>query len=405
MGEDGGSEIARPRSDRTKGKVMTETSGGSHVDQGVIEQRGFIGILLDWGYRALLGLCALPALMSTIIVITYFAHSASALLIFVLCAPIPLACAVLILPWRILLKNRVMKTVTLIATCIAAHRLYASSGTFKALAHSQTLFVVCCVILVAGVVSLVLYTRHTRRKMWPVVVGTALVLVSFIFGTGNPQWSRYIFIWQVHYSPWKQDAANLPTNRAGTRRVLPKYTEWDARGHKTAEWTHPNGELLRTVFYPNGQKRMERLYAEGQFVTSWYPGGQMEYHHDRQTRRHRAWDPNGTPREGEVRENPPGSGSVETVRQYKDGYFDGAHRYWRRPGGPLMRERHYRDGQQHGVTKEWNAQGVLTSEEHYVDGHRHGSRRRFGEDGSLQWEETYARGVLQGGRKRHPAPK
>jgi antitoxin component YwqK of YwqJK toxin-antitoxin module len=131
----------------------------------------------------------------------------------------------------------------------------------------------------------------------------------------------------------------------------------------------------------------------------------MEYHYDRQTRRRRAWDPNGTPRQGEIRENPPGSGRVETVRQYKDGYFDGVHRYWHRPGGPLMRELHYRDGLQDGVTKEWNAQGVLTSEEHYVDDYRHGPRRRFRADGSLEWEETYDRGVLQGSRKTYPAPK
>lgn len=385
---------------------MAETSGGSRAEPGATKPKRRRGVYLDWAFRVVLGLCAIPSLMSTILVIAYFAHSSSGLRrAFLGCAPIPLACAVLMLPWRILLKNRAMKVVTLIAACIAAHRLYASSGTFKALAHSQTLFILCCVILVAGVASLVLYTRHMRRKMWPVALSTTLVLICFVFGAGNPQWSRFIFIWQVHYSPWKQDAANLSTNRDSTRRVLPRYTEWDARGRKTAEWTHPNGELLRTVFYSNGQKRMERLYAGGQFVTSWYPDGQMEYHYDRQTRRRRAWDPNGAPREGEIRENPPGSYPVESVRQYKNGYFDGVHRYWHRRGGPLMRELHYRDGLQHGVTKEWNAQGVLTSEEHYVDGYRHGPRRRFREDGSLKWEETYAQGVLQGPRKTYPAPK
>lgn len=385
---------------------MAETSGGSHAEPGATKSERRRGMYLDWAFRVLLGFCALPSLMSTIIVIGYYAHDlpglTKGLLGFV---PVPLACAVLMLPWRILLKNRAMQVVTLIAACIAAHRLYASSGTFKALAHSQTLFVLCCVILVAGVASLLLYTRHTRRKMWPVGVSAALVLVSFVFGAGNPQWSRYIFIWQVHYSPWKHDAANLPTNRDSTRRVLPKYTEWDARGRKTAEWTHPNGELLRTVFYSNGQKRMERLYAGGQFVTSWYPDGQMEYHYDRQTRRRRAWDPNGTPCEGEIRTTFPGSDWVESVRQYKDGYFDGVHRFWHRYGSRLMREMHYHDGLQDGVTKEWNSKGTLISEEHYVDGYRHGPRRRFREDGSLEWEETYVQGVLQGQRKAYSASK
>ncbi|MCP4644313.1 MAG: hypothetical protein GY851_27975, partial [bacterium] len=170
-------------------------------------------------------------------------------------------------------------------------------------------------------------------------------------GTGNPQWSRYIFIWQVYYSPWKRDAANLPTNRGGTRSVLPKYTEWDARGRKMAEWTHPNGKLLRTVYYPNGQKRMERLYARGQFVTAWYPDGQMEFQYDPQTRQRRAWDPNGTPLDGEIRETLSGTYPVKVVRQYQDGYFHGVHRYWHSNDGPLRREEPYVEGRQHGVRK------------------------------------------------------
>ncbi|MHC4520086.1 MAG: toxin-antitoxin system YwqK family antitoxin, partial [Planctomycetota bacterium] len=299
---------------------MAETSGGNRTDPGPARPDRRAGVFLDWAFRVVLGLCALPALASTVIVVQYFAHDSSALpkvLLGVL--PVPLACAVLILPWRILLKNRATKAVTLLAACVVAHRLYASSGMFKALAHSQGLFVLCGVILATGVASLVLYTRHIRRKMWPVALGTALVLICFVFGAGDPQWSRFIFIWQVHYSPWKQDAANLPTNRGDVRAVLPKYTEWDARGRRVREWTHPDGELLRTEFYPDGRKRMERLYGEDQFVTSWYPDGQMEYHYDRQTRRRRAWDPNGTPRDGEVRETLPGSHGARTVRQYEDG--------------------------------------------------------------------------------------
>jgi len=385
---------------------MTETSGGSHPEAGATKPERRRGVYLDWAFRVLLGLCALPSLMSTIIVVGYFAHDLPGLTKALFgSVPIPLACAVLILPWRILLKNRAMKAVTLIAGCVLAHQLYASFGTFQTLAHNQVLFMLCCGLLLAGFLSLVLYAHHMRRKIWPVALSAALVLVCFVLGAGNPQWSRFIFIWQVHYSPWKREAANLATNRDDIRLVLPKYTEWDARGRKIGEWTHPNGELLWTLYYPNGQKRMERLYAEDQFVTSWYPDGQMEYHYDRQTRQRRVWDPNGAPREGQIRENLPGSNGVETVRQYKDGYFDGVHRFSSRPGGWLMREVHYRDGRQDGVSREWNAQDVLIAEEHYADGYRHGPRRRFRQDGTLEWEETYDQGILQGGRKTYPPPK
>ena len=56
---------------------MAETSETSHPDRDVAEKKGFFTYLLDWGYRALLGLCALPALLSTVLAVAYFAHSAS----------------------------------------------------------------------------------------------------------------------------------------------------------------------------------------------------------------------------------------------------------------------------------------------------------------------------------------
>ncbi len=362
-------------------------------------------VFLNWGYRVVLAVCALPALLGTGITIGVFAHDAGGLLRAVAgLLSVPLACAVLLLPWRILLKNRVMMAVTLVAGCVAAHQLYASFGTFKALARSETMFVVCGVVLAAGIASLVLYVRRSGRKVWPAAIGSVLAAICFVFGAGNPQWSRYIFIWQVHYSPWRRDAANLRTNRDDPRLTQPKYTEWDARGRRTAEWSHPDGELLRTTYYPSGRKRMERLYAEDQFVTIWYPDGQMEYQYDRQTRRKRAWDPDGAPREGEVRTRFPDSNEVQSVAHYTDGYFDGVYQFFYHHNGSLAREERYRNGLPEGAAKHWNPQGVLIEEEHYADGYRHGPRRRFREDGSLAWEETYDRGSLQGSRRTYPAP-
>ncbi len=386
---------------------MVETSGGDHPGP-VTERPATQGrsTALDWAFRIALGVFSLPSLMATVIVMVVFSRDPPGLARALWVTGVtPLACVVLMLPWRILLKNRVTQVVTLVAGCIATHQLYVSFGAFKALAHSDTLFIVCGVILVAGIASAAEYTRHTGHKIWPVAPCAALLLVCFIFGAGNPQWSKYIFIWQVHYSPWRSDAANLRTNRGGIRQVLPTYTEWDARGRKTGQWSHPNGERVHTLYYPNGQKRMERLYAEDQFVTAWYPNGRMEYQYDRQTRRKRAWDPDGKPREGEIRESLPGSDHVETVRQYRDGYFDGVHQYWHVGDGRLIREEHYQDGLQDGVVRRWNGQGVLIEEAYYADGYRQGARRRFREDGSLDWEETYDRGILQGQRQTYPAPE
>jgi antitoxin component YwqK of YwqJK toxin-antitoxin module len=319
--------------------------------------------------------------------------------------PTVLACAVLVLPWRLSLASRPRRMLVLLAACVAAHQLYSAFGTFQGWRGSTMAFVSCGLALAVGAASLLLYLRRTRQRVWPVALGLVLVLACFVFGSGDPQWSRWIFVWQVHYSPWKRDAGNLPTNRHDPRRRLPKYTEWDARGRRVSEWTHPGGELLHTNYYPDGTKRMERLYAEDQFVTAWYPNGQLEYQYDRQTRRRRAWDPNGTPHQGQVTTTFPGTDKVQSIHQYEDGYFTGVHRYWHPYGDQLMREEHYRDGRTHGVTRAWNFAGTLTLEEYYVDGYREGPRRHFRDDGSLDWEETYVHGVLQGGRKTYPKPK
>ncbi|MCX5644430.1 MAG: hypothetical protein NTZ17_07065 [Phycisphaerae bacterium] len=318
------------------------------------------------------------------------------------CLPGLLACIVLMLPWRLLFRSRVQTALALVAACVAAHQVYGSFSFWKETLAPSPRFVFCCIVPAVGTASLALYVHRAQRKVLPVALSLVLVLACFVFGNGDPQWSRWIFVWQVHYSPWRRDAENLPTNRGEVRLRLPKYTEWDAGGRKLREWTHPNSELLRTEYYPDGQKRMERLYAEDQFVTSWYPDGRMEYQYDRQTRQRRAWDPNGTPREGEVTTVCPGTDKVQSVCQYKNGSYDGVHRYWYQYGNQVMHEVHYRDGRMDGVVRAWNTEGTLTMEENYVDGYRHGLRRSFRSDGSLDWEETYAAGVLQGPRRVYP---
>ncbi len=379
---------------------MVDTAGENHTAP---NPHG--AVYLDWGFRALLVICAWPSLFATFALIVVFAQHPHSLVQAMLGSlPTLLACLGLMLPWRLLLRSRLRTALAVVAACVAAHQVYGSFSFWQATLPPSPRFVFCCLVLALGTTSLVLYLRRTQRKVLPVALCLLPILVCFVFGSGDPQWSRWIFVWQVHYSPWRTDAENLPTNRAGVRFRLPKYTEWDARGRKSREWTHPNGELLKTEYYPDGQKRLESLRTEDQFLTRWYPNGRMEYQYDRQTRRRRAWDPNGVPLEGEVTSTFPGTNKVQSVCQYKDGYFDGAHRYWYPRGNQLMYEARYRDGRMDGVVRRWNNEGGLITEENYVDGYRHGPRRWFLSDGSLDWEETYAAGVLQGERKMYPKP-
>lgn len=383
---------------------MAETAGECPEDPHGTTPESRLGSCLDWVFRLLLVVSAVPSLLLTIACVVVFAHDAPGLARALLGGlPVPLACAGLVLPWTVLFAGRTRMALALVAGCIVAHQTYASFAMWRRPMWPWALFAFCGIVLATGTVSLALYTRRTQRRVLPIALGLVLVLACFVFGSGDPQWSRYIFMWQVHYSPSRREADNLPTNRRSVRETLPKYREWDAQGRVIREWTHPNSTLLRTEYYPNGQKRMERLYAEDQFVTSWYPNGRMEYQYDQQTRRRCAWKTDGTPRDGEVITTFPGTDKVQSVCQYKDGYLDGVHRYWNPYNDNLMRETHYRNGLTHGRERCWSIEGVLTSEEYYVHGYRDGPRRYFRNDGSLDWEEFYVHGVLHGQRRNYPA--
>jgi len=270
-------------------------------DEAAVERETPLELFGSWAFRALLIVCILPSLLAFLIGMAYFAHDPPGLLRVLLWQlPFLLACAGLLLPWRILTARPATLSASLLAALVVAHQAYGSFNTFKMLAawNGNLAFFGIALSLAAGAVSLALYLRRNNRwKPLPFAAAMTLVLAALVLGGGNPQWSRLIFVWQVHYSPWKTDAANLPTNRDDPRLTLPTYTEWDARGRKTLEWSHPNGTLLRTEYYPDGNKRSERLYAEEQFNTTWYPNGRMAYRHDPETRTKRRWNPDGTPRE------------------------------------------------------------------------------------------------------------
>jgi len=299
------------------------------------------------------------------------------------------------------MAHRMTKWLALPSGLVVAHQLYGSWGMLKITRGAPGLFLLCSLVVAGAYTSFLMYQRQQQRPLKGPALCVLLVLTSFVFGSGNPQWSRLIFIWQVYYSPWKRDPANLLTNRKGERQTYPKYTVWDQRGRKIREWTHPNDVLLRTEYYPDGQKRMERLYAADQFVTSWYPNGQMEYHYDAQTRQRRGYKRDGTPRNSDLIQYFSGSKRVAQVQQYRDGYQHGFNRFWYPPGDQLRREEPYLNGRRHGVCREWNQEGVLTSEEHYKDGYREGPRRKYRADGTLEWEEIYTKGTCPDGRKNY----
>lgn len=361
---------------------------------------------VNWAYRLMLLAFIIPSLYSVLGATLYYLHRPATVAgILLLSLPFPLGCILLMLPWRRLLGHCLVKWLTLAAALLVVHQLYSSWGMLKVTHSAPGLFLLCSLVVTGGCSSFLLYQRQQKRPLMGPILCVLLVLISFIFGSGNPQWSRLIFIWQVYYSPWKRDPANLMTNRQSERQTYPKYTVWDQRGRKIREWTHPNDVLLRTEYYPSGQKRMERLYGADQFVTAWYPNGQVEYHYDANTRQRRGYHSDSTPRDSDITQLFPGSNRVAQLQQHRDGYQHGFARFWHPPGDQLRREEPYENGRRHGVCREWNHQGVLTLEEYYQDGYRQGPRRKYREDGSLAWEEIYTRGHCPEGRKINNKPQ
>jgi antitoxin component YwqK of YwqJK toxin-antitoxin module len=62
--------------------------------------------------------------------------------------------------------------------------------------------------------------------------------------------------------------------------------------------------------------------------------------------------------------------------------------------GNLMYEKHYVDGQMHGIQHSWYYSGVLACEDRYVYGRLHGIRKTWCNDGWLCYENNYINSVI-----------
>ena len=172
--------------------------------------------------------------------------------------PLPLGCAVLCWRWKRLLSYLATQLLTLVAAALMAHQLYLSIAFFlygKVPTGVITLF--CALVVLAGCVSFLVYARRTQRNRVLCALSVGLVWLCFVFGSGNPHWSRYIYIWQMHYSPWRASAVNVPTSRLQPWGVRGAYVEWDRFGGKIQEVARRDGEWTLTIYHPDGRKKSE----------------------------------------------------------------------------------------------------------------------------------------------------
>jgi antitoxin component YwqK of YwqJK toxin-antitoxin module len=137
---------------------------------------------------------------------------------------------------------------------------------------------------------------------------------------------------------------------------------WHRNGQPSFVFEHENGAIRhRTIWHPNGAKRMEGSYIDGQ------PDG-IHVH----------WD------DGEQKV------SEET---YRAGKLDGVRRLWG-PDGALLQTATYKDGQLDGPTVWFFADGSKRWETHYAAGKRAGVWTQWTNAGEVFMQSEWETGAL-----------
>jgi hypothetical protein len=259
--------------------------------------------------------------------------------------PVALAGMVLFLPNTYFYSSRVMQGVGLVALSILLH--HASGVLFiidRADQGSVVLLIVTCLLM--GVVSFLLYSREKQKRLSPALAWLCIPLVIGLFGSGNPQWHRLIYMYQAYLDPWSPGPPNRPHC---PRTYTGTWTEW----------------------YPNGKKKMEKnlrggIYHGSPSKIDWYPNGQMKcsIHHVDGKKLYTVWYENG-------------------IKKQKTDPADGTVIYWDESGkkreGPFLqmhsrvpqlpyREAHYKNGKLHGKLTEWDNQREIARIAQYENG-------------------------------------
>lgn len=118
--------------------------------------------------------------------------------------------------------------------------------------------------------------RRTRIRI-AVILGIVLLAVCgpvVFLSLANPQWSRFIYLWQCHiYPKHAEGEIKPPPGFTGTWKT------WWRSGRKRAEYQYLNGEYDGTqwCWFPNGQPADVVSFKNGKFHgerRQWYESGQ-----------------------------------------------------------------------------------------------------------------------------------
>lgn len=259
--------------------------------------------------------------------------------------PVALAGMVLFIPNKRIASSRTMAGIGLVALSILLN--YAGRPLDFADSHSLwwiTALIVVFVLL--GVLSFLMYLREEQRSIKRAIIWLLIPLFIGLFGSGNSQWCRLIYMYQAYVDPWSQGPPNHPRC---PRRYTGSWTEWYPNGKKKMEKNLLDGIYhgtpSKTEWYPSGQIKYVMNYDDGRkSYTLWYENGVKQLETDPADGTNIHWDESGNKKEGRL---------VQMHEKYPDRPF---------------KEAHYKDGKLHGKLTEWDLQGKVSRLEYYNNG-------------------------------------
>ena len=152
--------------------------------------------------------------------------------------------------------------------------------------------------------------------------------------------------------------------------------EGDRPPHVLKQWCEREDGMQHgpsTFWYPNGNKRVEAHFEDGELqgrYREWYEDEQLKkegrYANDEQDGAFTSYHPNGR---------------KSAVEHYRKGKLHGKTEAWW-PKGQLMLTTTYSNGRRHGPTRSYFENGQLSAEGEFDQGLHHGTWRAWYEDGS-----------------------
>ena len=193
-----------------------------------------------------------------------------------------------------------------------------------------------------------------RRASFLILYGflAVLLLTLLVLRLGNPQWHKYVYIFQTYVWP-KHHMGKIdpPSNFTGV------WTRWHRNGMKQYEGTYRDGK------------------RDGPWILWWWDGTRGHYGISTPDH-HIAWRDNGTKHFEWELENGVNhgwqrewnsNGGLMSERQCEHGKWEGVSRYWH-PNGQKASECTYKDGRVHGKFATWNKDGQIIEIKHYEHG-------------------------------------